>query len=61
LDPTAIRVRRPTRPGRIHDITAVRTEGVDALPKAYRHVEMLIDAGYQGLAKHRPIRPALHR
>ena len=42
------------RPGRMHDTTAVRVEGIDALLDAYPHVQVLVDAGYQGLAKEHP-------
>jgi hypothetical protein len=40
-----------TRPGRMHDITTVRVEGVEALLDAYPDVTVLVDAGYQGLAR----------
>lgn len=40
-----------TRPGRMHDITTARTEGIDALLDAYPNVKLLVDAGYQGLAR----------
>jgi hypothetical protein len=40
-----------TRPGRMHDLTTVRIEGVDALLDAYPDVKLLADAGYQGLAR----------
>jgi DDE superfamily endonuclease len=43
-----------TRPGRMHDLTAVRTEGIDALLDAYPQVEVLVDTGYQGLARDHP-------
>lgn len=43
-----------TRPGRMHDVTAVRTEGIDALLEAYPQVEALVDTGYQGLARDHP-------
>jgi DDE superfamily endonuclease len=39
-----------TRPGRMHDLTAARTEGIDTLLDAYPDVKILVDAGYQGLA-----------
>jgi hypothetical protein len=42
------------RPGRQHDLTAVRTEGIDDLLDTYRHVRFLVDAGYRGLAKDHP-------
>jgi len=40
-----------TRPGRMHDITTARVEGIDALLDAYPDVTLLVDAGYQGLAR----------
>ncbi|WP_412737889.1 transposase family protein [Krasilnikovia sp. MM14-A1259] len=40
-----------TRPGRMHDVTTARVEGVDALLDAYPSVKVLVDAGYQGLAR----------
>jgi DDE superfamily endonuclease/Helix-turn-helix of DDE superfamily endonuclease len=40
-----------TRPGRMHDVTAARIEGIDALLDAYPDVKLLVDAGYQGLAR----------
>jgi len=43
-----------TRPGRMHDTTAIRTEGVDALLDLYPDVKLLVDVGYQGLAKDHP-------
>jgi hypothetical protein len=43
-----------TRPGRMHDTTAARVEGIDALLRAYPQVKVLVDAGYQGLAKDHP-------
>lgn len=43
-----------TRPGRMHDITALRTEGIDALLEAYPQVQVIVDSGYQGLARDHP-------
>jgi hypothetical protein len=43
-----------TRPGRMHDITALRVEGIDALLRRYPQVKALVDAGYQGLARDYP-------
>jgi len=42
------------RPGRMHDITALRTEGIEDL--LYRHpgVTAEVDSGYQGLARDFP-------
>ena len=42
------------RPGRQHDQTAVRTEGIDALLDAHPEVKFLVDAGYRGLATDHP-------
>jgi hypothetical protein len=43
-----------TRPGRMHDVTAVRTEGIDTLLDDYPQVTALVDTGYQGLARDHP-------
>ena len=40
-----------TCPGRMHDLTTVRIEGIDALLDAHPTVKLLVDAGYQGLAR----------
>jgi hypothetical protein len=45
-----------TRPGRMHNATAMRVEGIDMLLRAYPQVKLLVDAGYQGLAKDNPTR-----
>jgi hypothetical protein len=42
------------RPGRMHDQTAVKTEGIDDLLDAYPDVKFLVDSGYRGLAKQHP-------
>jgi hypothetical protein len=42
------------RPGRIHDQTAVKTEGIEALFEQYPQVKVKVDAGYRGLAKRFP-------
>ena len=42
------------RPGRMHDTTAARVEGIDAQLHAHPQVKVLVDAGYQGLAKDHP-------
>lgn len=42
------------RPGRMHDQTAVKTEGIDDLLDQHPDVEALVDAGYRGLAKGHP-------
>jgi hypothetical protein len=41
-------------PGRTHDTTAARTEGIDTLLDAYPQVTVFVDAGYQGLAEDHP-------
>jgi hypothetical protein len=43
-----------TRPGRMHDTTAIRTEGIEALLERHPTVKLLVDAGYQGLARDHP-------
>ena len=43
-----------TRPGRMHDQTAVRTEGIDELIEQYPEVKFLVDSGYRRLAKDHP-------
>jgi DDE superfamily endonuclease len=42
------------RPGRMHDVTAVRTEGIDDLLRAHPEVGAEVDTGYQGLARDFP-------
>ena len=42
------------RPGRMHDQTAARVEGIDSLIDAHPTVDVLVDRGYQGLAKDHP-------
>ena len=42
------------RPGRMHDQTAVRSEGIDDLLEHYPDVRALVDSGYRGLAKDHP-------
>jgi DDE superfamily endonuclease len=44
------------RPGRMHDQTAVRTEGIEALLHQYPTVTARVDTGYRGLAKTFPDR-----
>jgi hypothetical protein len=39
------------RPGRMHDVTAVRTEGIEDLLRRYPTVRARVDSGYQGLAR----------
>lgn len=43
-----------TRPGRMHDVTALRTEGVEELLRQYPTVKAQVDSGYQGLARDFP-------
>jgi hypothetical protein len=42
------------RPGRMHDQTAVRTEGIADLLRQYPKVRAKVDAGYRGLAREFP-------
>jgi hypothetical protein len=42
------------RPGRMHDVTAVRTEGIEGLLRAFPDVQAEVDSGYQGLARDFP-------
>ena len=42
------------RPGRVHDQTAVRTEGIADLFRQYPKVRAKVDAGYRGLAREFP-------
>jgi hypothetical protein len=42
------------RPGRMHDQTAVRTEGIADLFRQFPPVKAKVDAGYRGLAKEFP-------
>lgn len=39
------------RPGRMHDVTALRTEGIEDLLRRYPTVKAQVDSGYQGLAR----------
>jgi hypothetical protein len=39
------------RPGRMHDQTAVKTEGIQDLLRQHPTVQAMVDSGYQGLAK----------
>jgi hypothetical protein len=39
------------RPGRLHDQTAVKTEGIEDLLRQHPTVTAIVDSGYQGLAK----------
>jgi hypothetical protein len=38
----------------MHDVTAVRTEGIEALLRAFPNVAAEVDSGYQGLARDFP-------
>ena len=42
------------RPGRMHDVTALRTEGIEDLLRRYPGVTADVDSGYQGLARDFP-------
>src|SRR5512135_2034047 len=42
------------RPGRMHDVTALRTEGIEDLLRAHPDVAAEVDAGYRGLARDFP-------
>lgn len=42
------------RPGRQHDVTALRTEGIEDLLRQHPHVRAKVDSGYQGLARDFP-------
>jgi DDE superfamily endonuclease/Helix-turn-helix of DDE superfamily endonuclease len=42
------------RPGRMHDITALRTEGIEDLLRRHPAVAAEVDTGYQGLARDFP-------
>jgi hypothetical protein len=42
------------RPGRMHDVTALRTEGIEDLLRAHPDVRAEVDTGYQGLARDFP-------
>ncbi|MGH3739485.1 MAG: transposase family protein [Micromonosporaceae bacterium] len=43
-----------SRPGRMHDVTALRTEGIEDLLRRYPDVEVEVDSGYAGLARDFP-------
>jgi len=42
------------RHGRMHDVTALRTEGIEDLLRRHPDVQAEVDAGYQGLARDFP-------
>jgi hypothetical protein len=42
------------RPGRMHDVTALRTEGIEDLLRRHPDVRAEVDSGYQGLARDFP-------
>ncbi len=42
------------RPGRMHDVTALRTDGIEDLLRRHPDVRAEADAGYQGLARDFP-------
>jgi hypothetical protein len=42
------------RPGRMHDVTALRTEGIEDLLRCHPDLSAEVDTGYQGLARDFP-------
>ncbi|MGH3503587.1 MAG: transposase family protein [Nocardioidaceae bacterium] len=42
------------RPGRMHDQTAIKSEGIDGLLRDYPDVDLQMDDGYRGLARDYP-------
>ena len=42
------------RPGRMHDVTALRTDGIEDLLRRHPDVKAEVDSGYQGLARDFP-------
>jgi hypothetical protein len=42
------------RPGRMHDVTAVHSKGIEDLLRQYPTVQARVDSGYQGLARDFP-------
>jgi hypothetical protein len=42
------------RPGRMHDVTALRTEGIEDLLRRHPDVQAQVDTGYRGLARDFP-------
>ncbi len=59
IKPTAISDGRllwlgAIRPGRMHDATALRTEGIEDLLRHYPDVTADVDSGYRGLARDFP-------
>jgi hypothetical protein len=44
----------PVRPGRMHDVTALRSEGIEDLLRRHPKVRARVDSGYQGLARDFP-------
>jgi hypothetical protein len=42
------------RPGRMHDVTALRTEGIEDLLCSHTDVKARVDSGYQGLSRDFP-------
>ncbi|MFE4425116.1 transposase family protein [Streptomyces sp. NPDC056817] len=53
-DRPGLRIRTLTRPGRMHDQTAVRAEGIAEQFRLQPTVKAKVDSGYQGLAKEFP-------
>jgi hypothetical protein len=48
-------------PGRMHDQTAMKTEGIRDLFEWHSQVKATVDAGYRGVASSSPIRSRPHR
>lgn len=42
------------RPGRMHDVTAIRTEGIDEQLRLHPDLKAMVDDGYRGLARDFP-------
>jgi hypothetical protein len=61
IEPTAISDGRgrllwlgAVRPGRMHDFTALRTDGIEDLLRRHPDVKAEVDSGYQGMARDFP-------
>ena len=52
--PGAAAVAGRFRPGRMHDVTALRTDGIEDLLRRHPEVKAEADSGYQGLARDFP-------
>ena len=49
------------RPGRMHDQTALRTDGIDHLLEQFPDVRAEMDAAYRGLHRDHPAQVSVHR